>query len=290
MSSKRFVFVGDRFPVLNRLIELGADVAAIFCSKNVFHAVPVADASIPSFAIEDKASLLTALDKLSFDVLVSNGCPYILPVSKLKKPHQAFINIHASLLPDFPGPHPINGAMLAGADGGATCHHMVDDVDSGEIISQVCVPNTPELDLGLFHLMTNCAEVDAFELAFERDFTVDPALPNNTNMDSYFKATDDKRLMHLSGSAEDIKRQIKAFGIFSQGTTFTHKGKSFTVFDAEVSTNPYLLTKLDGYQENQVAFIYDATVVIRKGEAFLQLKSINTDDGTIDVGDILSET
>ena len=62
MSSKRFVFVGDRFPVLNRLIELGTDVAAIFCSKNVFHAVP--NASIPSFVIEEKASLLTALDKL----------------------------------------------------------------------------------------------------------------------------------------------------------------------------------------------------------------------------------
>ena len=288
MSAKRYVFVGDKFPVLNRLIALGGNVVTVFSAKNFFHAEPIADTSIPVMTIENKPLLVEALKKLPFDVLVSNGCPYILPVSEIKKPEQTFVNVHASLLPEFPGPHPVNGAMLAGVDGGATCHHMVDDVDSGEIISQVRVPHTPDLDLGLFYMLTNLAETQAFELAFKRDFVTDEALPNDTNMDSYFKVTEDKQVIDLSAELESIYRQVKAYGIFSQGAVFKHKGKDFTVFDAEICTNPYLLSMIDNYQENQVAFIYDATVVIRKGDRFLRLQNIRTDGGTIDVGDVLA--
>lgn len=49
-----------------------------------------------------------------YDILISSGCPYILPVTELTKLKRdsKYINIHTSLLPDCKGRHPINAALL----------------------------------------------------------------------------------------------------------------------------------------------------------------------------------
>lgn len=82
-----------------------------------------------------REQVVSSILKEKYDVLVSNGCPYILPISKLGK--HIFINIHPSLLPKFKGKSPIKEAFREKAQMGATCHYMIDEVDSGEIISQV---------------------------------------------------------------------------------------------------------------------------------------------------------
>ena len=288
MKSARYVFVGDRFSVLNRMIASELNIVGVYGAQDFFHGESLADSTLTVKPIKDKPSLIDALSKLSFDVLVSNGCPYILPVSQMKSSGQTFINIHASLLPDFPGPHPINAAMLAGMDGGATCHHMHDEVDSGEIISQVPIANTPDMDLGLLYMLTVWAEADAFDLALKRDFAADGQYTNQVNTNSYFKATPEKMQLNLSENAETIVRHIRAFGILSQGARFTHNGHEFKVFDAELCDNPYLCSKAANYQENEIIFIYDGTILIKKGSAFLKLKNIQTDCPSVSVGDILS--
>ena len=63
-------------------------------------------------SIESKKQLLELIKNTEFDVLVSNGCPYILPITKLRKKDEIFINLHPSLLPDLRGIHPVNGAIL----------------------------------------------------------------------------------------------------------------------------------------------------------------------------------
>lgn len=288
MKSARYVFVGDRFPVLNRMIALGLDIVGVYCARDFFHGEPLAHPNLTVNTITDKSSLIDELSRPSFDVLVSNGCPYILPVSQMKTAEQIFINIHASLLPDFPGPHPVNAAMLAGKDGGATCHHMHDKVDSGEIITQVPVVNTPDMDLGLLYMLTLWAEADAFEAALARDFRADEQYTNQAKPDSYFKITPEQMQIDFSKTAEEMCRHIRAFGILSQGARFTYNGHEFKVFDAELCANPYLCMKAEGYQENQIIFIYDGTMVIRKGNAFLKLKNVQTDCPSVSVGDILS--
>jgi methionyl-tRNA formyltransferase len=287
MQTARYVFVGDRFPVLNRMLAHKLNVVGVFCAKDFFHSERISDPSLTLQEIQSKDWLLDALGKISFDVLVSNGCPYILPVSKIKTPAQSFINIHASLLPDFPGPHPVNAAMLAGKDGGATCHHMQDEADTGAIISQVRIPNTPDVDLGLLYMLTILAEVEAFDLAFQRNFIADAHYKNTPNMASYFKSSPEKMRIDFSQSGEGILRQVRAFGIYSQGAWFMHRGSEFSVFDAELCTNPYLIAKASPCSENEVVFVYDGTAVIRKGDAFLKLKNIQTHGGTLSAGDIL---
>ncbi len=69
-------------------------------------------------------------------MLVSNGCPYLLPVSKLKR-NETWINIHPSYLPDYKGASPIK-AMDKDNVGyvGATAHYMDDGMDTGKIIAK----------------------------------------------------------------------------------------------------------------------------------------------------------
>lgn len=72
-----------------------------------------------------------------FDMLVSNGCPWILPVSSLKTYGQQWVNVHPAYLPEYRGTSPIKAMH---ADNipyvAATCHHMDDGMDSGDIIYQ----------------------------------------------------------------------------------------------------------------------------------------------------------
>lgn len=136
--------------VLTEMLLSGLDVTIIPVSNN-------------------KIKLFEDIVNADFDRLISNGCKYILPVSQIKRPHQLFINVHPSLLPDLKGKSPILDAIKQNKPMGATCHHMADEVDSGPIISQVeCNPNRKDLN----DCYKKCfeAEVRAFQKALKRDF------------------------------------------------------------------------------------------------------------------------
>ena len=164
---------------------------------------------------------------------------------------------------------------------------MVDEMDAGEIISQVRIENTPDLDLGLLFLLTSLAEVDAFELALEREFAVDTTYPIAAQPETYFKVTNENRMIDFSMDTESLRTHIRAFGLHSQGATFQHLGREFQVFDAAIVTNSFLCSKSNDFRENEVVFVYDSTVVIKRSNVFLQLKNVYTESGTIQLGDIL---
>jgi phosphoribosylglycinamide formyltransferase-1 len=51
------------------------------------------------------------------------------------------LNIHPSLLPAFKGAHAVRDALAAGAkETGCTVHHVINEVDAGEVILQAKVP------------------------------------------------------------------------------------------------------------------------------------------------------
>ena len=60
-----------------------------------------------------KSELVDLITNTDFDVLISNGCPYILPISQIKKAGQIFVNIHPSLLHDLGGSCQVNCAILS---------------------------------------------------------------------------------------------------------------------------------------------------------------------------------
>jgi phosphoribosylglycinamide formyltransferase 1 len=54
------------------------------------------------------------------------------------------VNVHPSLLPNFPGAHPIEDALAAGVETtGVTVHYVDDGVDTGPVIRQEPVAVEP---------------------------------------------------------------------------------------------------------------------------------------------------
>jgi methionyl-tRNA formyltransferase len=140
----KYLFVGNRINVLHEMIKLGLDVEIV---------------PLP----QTKKDLIGDIDRRTFDVLVSNGCPYILPI----KPNKKYINVHPSLLPDLKGKSPILEAIKQGKPMGATCHLMVKKVDDGEILSQVKI-NPNRGDLNECYRESFRAEAVAFKTAYEK--------------------------------------------------------------------------------------------------------------------------
>jgi len=53
----------------------------------------------------------------------------------------AVVNVHPSLLPEFPGAHAVEDQLVAGvAESGATVHLVDEGIDTGPILAQERVP------------------------------------------------------------------------------------------------------------------------------------------------------
>lgn len=71
------------------------------------------------------------------DLVLLAGFMRVLPANFVQAFYPRIINLHPSLLPEFPGAHAVRDALAAGATKtGATVHIVDNGVDSGPIISQ----------------------------------------------------------------------------------------------------------------------------------------------------------
>lgn len=84
--------------------------------------------------------ILQQLKTLKPDIIIVASYGRILPQEILKLPGFGCINIHASLLPKFRGPSPIQNTLIAGEkETGITIFKMNTKVDTGEILAQETV-------------------------------------------------------------------------------------------------------------------------------------------------------
>ena len=81
--------------------------------------------------------VIQEIKKQNPDLIIVAAYGKILPEAVLKIPRFGCLNVHASLLPKFRGPSPIQNVILAGEkETGITLIQMDKGVDTGEIISQ----------------------------------------------------------------------------------------------------------------------------------------------------------
>lgn len=271
------LFIGNRFRVLEKMLKGNYEPLGIFAVRDSFLERELNSRAIEYTRIDSKAGLVSMLKDMDYELLVSNGCPFLLPVSRLHTGSRKFINIHPALLPEQRGPHAVNAAILYQYGAGATCHIMDDGADTGPVISRVEIPYSPDLDLGLLYQLSFSAEVDAFTLAESRSFRPMDTPAQSGREAISFSREEGKPELDLTAGLEEIYYQIRAFGISSQGVTFHYAGQSYQVFDAEIISNTYLLSRLDGYRQNEVVYVYDNTLVLRKGHGFVKLKAVQGD-------------
>ena len=91
--------------------------------------------------------ILRQLKSSGVELVVLSGYMRILDTIFCSNMEGRLLNIHPSLLPDFPGAHAHRDALAAGAQTTGCTVHLVDEgVDSGPILAQREVPILPDDD------------------------------------------------------------------------------------------------------------------------------------------------
>lgn len=230
-----------------------------------------------AFNVKDTENIIKEISEINFDILISSGCPFLIPVSKLKKPHQLFINTHPSFLPDLAGCHPANGALLYGRKfTGATMHYMDDDIDTGNIIYQAKIDITSDIDLGLLYQITFDLEANVFAKGMKKIIKSNlnyEGIKQKGNRSYYTRSSKDRILEICKMPEEELVARIRAFGIKSQGALCYIDNHTYKIFDAETIFNPYLLDKFRDYQCGALLMKYDDKLLVKTINGVLKIKS-----------------
>jgi len=108
---------------------------------------------VPTFVVEPSRFesretwaeiLLSNIEFHKPDLVVLAGFMRVLPANIVNKLSPRMINLHPSLLPDFPGANAVADALAAGASvTGATVHIVDEGVDTGKVLTQASIPVAP---------------------------------------------------------------------------------------------------------------------------------------------------
>ncbi|GLC87817.1 formyltransferase family protein [Lysinibacillus piscis] len=267
----KYVFVGNRVEVFKQMQKLNCEIIGVFAVKDSFLEKYLLEIGYQFNVIHNKESLIEKLNKLSFNCLVSNGCPYVLPVSKMSKMGQLFINIHPSLLPDLKGKHPINGALLYERKHGVTCHLMDDGIDTGKIITRIKIPINENIDLDLLYKITFLTEAEVFKKAYNQNF-----IPSdeNYNIDSpiYYSRKNEDLVLNKSDSLEVMIRKIRAFGIPSLGAKMYRKGQEYKILSVKVIESSNLESLFNSSQDGELLLNNGRYILVKKQNKFIYLE------------------
>lgn len=228
----RYAFFGNRAYVLKAMLDAGLNIPHIGAVAGSYAAHFLGEKQIAYTAIADKPSFLAWLSEGAFDVLITNGCPFILPAAALREGVR-YINIHPSYLPDLRGADPIPAAILYARDSGATCHMIDAGIDTGDIIAQIKLPYSPEWDATTLYPLCFNAEAEVFRLALARNFAVSHAQKTTSN-EIYYSFKPDDLLIDISDSIEAIIRRVRAFNTPNKLARIVRDGKIVRIVSAEI--------------------------------------------------------
>jgi phosphoribosylglycinamide formyltransferase 1 len=98
------------------------------------------------------SAMLDVLDREAIEFVLLAGYMRILTAEFIRRFEARILNVHPSLLPAFPGAHPVRDALEWGAKvTGATVHLVDVEVDRGPIVVQESVPVLPGDDEATLH-------------------------------------------------------------------------------------------------------------------------------------------
>lgn len=287
--SPRYVFIGNRRFVLEEMIALDCNIASVITIGNTrierdFEAgilPPVA----PRYSVNSKRELLEVLKDIEYDILVSNGCPFILPIPNL--PQAKYINIHPSCLPDLRGVDPVVGSILYKRDSGATCHIMDAGIDTGPIISQVRIPFSEDFNATLLYQMSFYAEKMAFQEAFRLKF-VPQKHQEATGSEIYYTCQPGDRVITFTEPNDMIEQKIKAFSNSSKGCIFYCNGEEYKVFSCKRLKIPFLDKLMAFKKDGEITFVLENGLIFKRHGEIFEFSSLTNASGKMPVvGDIL---
>ena len=137
---------------LQALLDAGLPVVAVASNRSEAPALararelPAAAFELAGYPDRDArdAAMADWLEAHGVRLVVLAGYMQLLTPAFLDRFPDAVVNVHPSLLPQFPGLHPVEDQLAAGVrESGATVHLVDEGVDSGPILAQERVPVVP---------------------------------------------------------------------------------------------------------------------------------------------------
>ena len=148
------VLVSGEGSNLQALLDAGLPVVAV--ASNVAdarairraEAAGIAAAVFPAEEHADRdardAAMADWLQEHGVELVVCAGYMQLLRPSFLARFPERVVNVHPAPLPAFPGAHPLDDVLAAGAASAAATVHYVDEgVDTGDVIASEPVPVLP---------------------------------------------------------------------------------------------------------------------------------------------------
>ena len=134
---------------LQALLDAGLPVVAVASNRADAPALArVATAPTAAFELRDypdraarDGAMAAWLAEQGVRLVVLAGYMHVLTPAFLERFPGAIVNVHPSLLPEFPGAHPVEDQLAAGvAESGVTVHLVDAGVDTGPILAQERAP------------------------------------------------------------------------------------------------------------------------------------------------------
>jgi phosphoribosylglycinamide formyltransferase-1 len=148
------VLVSGKGTNLQALVDGRLPISAVASNrKDAYALVRAREAGIPTatFSLDCHADrterdlvMATWLEEHGVELVVLAGYMHLLTAPFLQRFPGRIVNVHPSLLPAFPGMHPIADAIAAGVPTtGVTIHYVDEGLDTGDVIRQEEVPVEP---------------------------------------------------------------------------------------------------------------------------------------------------
>ena len=152
------VLVSGEGTNLQALIDAGLPIHAVASNRKDARAlerareagIPAATFSLDCHATREERDLVMAtwLEEHGVELVVLAGYMHLLTKPFLDRFPGHVVNVHPSLLPQFPGTQAIADALAAGVETTGVTVHVVDEgVDTGPVIRQEPVPVEPRTTL-----------------------------------------------------------------------------------------------------------------------------------------------
>lgn len=282
---KRVIYIGNRSGCLNYFLERTEDfklveIFAIHNSPLFNQLIEKSDIKFTTIN-ENKVSwdkIKGLLSSNSYDLLISNGCPFIIPITYLRKfnPTAIFLNTHPTYLPNLRGKTPLNGVLWSDLGFiGATTHLIDDGVDTGNIIYREKFELTKDIDQGLIYFMSFEFEKIVFRKAMDilRESDYQYAGFKPIEKGSYFNRNSEVfRIDFSRDTAELVSRKINSVGMTHLGNEFTlTNGQTYKGHNAEHIYNEFLLDYYADFAPGSLCLSYSDKVLIKVKDGLLKI-------------------
>ena len=250
MRSVVFAYSDVGYVCLELLLELGAEIAAVFTHADDpneriwFRSVRnlAEQRGIPVFTTEQfDAAAIDRLRGWAPDFLFSFYYRRMLPTAVLETARRGAFNLHGSLLPRYRGRCPVNWVLINDErETGVTLHHMVAKPDAGDVVAQRRVPISDDDTAYTLYGKQTAAAIELMRDIYPRlcDGTA-PRIVQDTSQATYFggrRPADG--VIDWRRSARQIYNLVRAVTHPYPGA-FTHwRGQPLMVWRAVVSDAP----------------------------------------------------